>query len=169
MVEQEAELGAEPFIKLEMLSNPQYLSGARDLIAAVAKRTGFSDIACCQIALAVDEALCNIIRHGYKRQLDGKIWVELYKHGDDGGLRIVIEDEAEQIEPHQIKGRDLEDVKPGGLGVHIIREVMDEVIFEKRDGVGMRLTLIKIPSGNDELAPDACMAPSAEKEGCGDG
>ena len=132
-----------PFIRLEMQSNPLYLSGARDLIAAVAKRLGFSDVACCQIALAVDEALCNIIRHGYKRQGDGRIWVSLERRTDPDGLRIVIEDEARQVDPEKIRGRDLDEIRPGGLGVHIIREVMDEVVFEKRERIGMRLTLVK--------------------------
>jgi len=169
MADLETDLDAEPFIKLEMLSNPQFLSGARDLISAVAKRTGFSDIACCQIALAVDEALCNIIRHGYERQTDGRIWIELFKHGNDGGLRIVIQDEAKQIEPHEFQGRDLDDIKPCGLGVHIIKEVMDEVTLEKRDGVGMRLTLIKIPSRDDELTAGTCTGHNRNREGCGDG
>jgi hypothetical protein len=61
------------------------------------------------------------------------------------GLRIVIEDLGRQTDPGAIKGRDLDDVRPGGLGVHIIREVMDEVVYEKRPGGGMRLTLVKCP------------------------
>jgi len=141
-----------PFIRLEMQSNPLYLSGARDLIAAVAKRLGFSDVACCQIALAVDEALCNIIRHGYGRRGDGRIWVSLERCTAPEGLRIMIEDEAEQVDPERIRGRDLDEVRPGGLGVHIIREVMDEVVFEKRERIGMRLTLVKHLSAADSAA-----------------
>jgi hypothetical protein len=37
----------------------------------------------------------------------------------------------------------LDDIRPGGLGVYIIREIMDEVRYEKREGGGMRLTLTK--------------------------
>src|SRR5690606_15722248 len=134
-----------------MLSQPRYLSGARELVSAVAKRLGFGDTACGQIALAVDEALCNIIRHGYNRRTDGKIWLSIWPEpadsgeGSEGveGIRIVLEDEAAQVDPEQIRGRDLEDVRPGGLGVYIIRQVMDSVRYEKRPGVGMRLELIK--------------------------
>jgi anti-sigma regulatory factor (Ser/Thr protein kinase) len=127
-------------ILLEMQSNPQYLSGARDLVSGVSKRLGFSDMACSQIALALDEALCNVIRHGYKRALDRPIWVRITPIDTTGGLS-----EPTEADPVQIKGRALEDIRPGGLGVHIIREVMDEAIYERRDcGRGMRLTMVKL-------------------------
>jgi len=133
-----------PHISVEMLSNPVYLSGARQLVSSVAQRLGFDEMACSQIALAVDEALCNVIRHGYDRAVDRPIWLSLWPVEEGkGGLRIVIEDEAKQVDLDAIKSRKLEDVRPGGLGVHIIREVMDEVKYERREGAGMRLTLVK--------------------------
>jgi len=140
-----------PHIKVEMLSNPVYLAGVRDLVSVIAQRLGFGEADRAQIALAVDEALCNIIRHGYDRRIDCPIWLHIWPiatdRGSVHGLRIVIEDEARQVEPHHIRGRDLDDIKPGGLGVHIIKEVMDEAVYEKRDGGGMRLTLVKLKDG----------------------
>jgi len=139
-----------PHIKVEMLSNPVYLAGVRDLVSVTAQRLGFGDADRAQIALAVDEALCNIIRHGYDKRSDCPIWLHLWPLAHNGlvhGVRIVIEDEARQIDPTTIRGRDLEDIKPGGLGVHIIREVMDEAVYEKREGGGMRLTLVKLKDG----------------------
>ncbi len=138
-----------PHVTVELLSQPRYLGGARDLIAAVAKRFGFDDHECGRIALAVDEALCNIIRHGYDRREDGRIWIYVWPMREDGaeagGIRIVIDDEARQVDPSLIKGRELEDVRPGGLGVYIMREVMDDVDFARRDdaGEGMRLVMVK--------------------------
>jgi len=151
-----------PQIRLQLMSNPLYLSGARELVAAVSKRLGFADEACGKIALAVDEALCNVIRHGYGRASNRPIWISIWpmvEKGDAGlgaagpaadcadtlpsSLRIVIEDEARQVDPQVIRSRDLEEIRPGGLGVHIIKAVMDEVIYERREKVGMRLTMIK--------------------------
>ncbi len=142
-----------PHVHLQLVSQPRYLCGAREMILATMARFGFNDLACSQIALAVDEALANVICHGYKRQPTGMIWVSIWplNEGDDasvGGARIMIEDEACQVEPEQIKGRDLEEIRPGGLGVHIIREVMDVVEYTKRDGCGMRLVLEKRLEGN---------------------
>lgn len=147
-----------PPIRVELLSQAYVLCGARDLVSSVAKRMGFTDTECGQIALAVDEALCNIIRHGYDRREDGRIWLSVWPLTDPGvapakarGIRIEIEDEAKQIDPNKIKGRELEDIRPGGLGVYIIRQVMDSVRYEKRDGVGMRLVLTKSKNdGRDE-------------------
>lgn len=142
-----------PHIRVELLSNPLYLSGARELVAAVADRLGFPEESCGHIKLAVDEALCNVIRHGYDRRADGPIWLSLWPltdspanghpAGGGPGLLIVIEDEARQVDPEQIRSRDLDEIRPGGLGVHIIGEVMDDVKYEKRSGLGMRLTMLK--------------------------
>lgn len=141
-----------PHIRIEMQSNPLYLAGARELISGVCRRLGFTEMCTSQIALAVDEALCNVMRHGYEKQTDRPIWVSLWP-GPQGGkpeVKIVIEDEARQIEPCEIKGRDLEDVRPGGLSVHIIREVMDVAEYEKRPGTGMKLTMVKRQPDHDK-------------------
>lgn len=141
-------MNADPHIRVQLVSDPIYLSGARELVGSVAKRLGFDDLHCSKIALAVDEALCNIIRHGYDRAADRPIWISLWplEEGAAGGrrgLRVVIEDEARQVDPSSMKGRDLQDIRPGGLGVYIIREVMDEVSWERRSSVGMKLTMVK--------------------------
>ena len=157
-------------LKLEMLSQPRYLSGARELVAAVAKRLGFTERACGQIALAIDEALCNVMCHGYERDPNGVIWMSIEPLGgrspdnEATGIRIVIEDEAKQIDPDKIKSRNLDDIRPGGLGVHIIHEVMDSVRFQKRDAIGMRLSLEK----NIDSDQGADNAEGASTEGaCG--
>jgi anti-sigma regulatory factor (Ser/Thr protein kinase) len=133
-------------IQLKLVSDPRFLCGARELVASVAERLGFSDEACAQLKLAVDEALSNVIRHGYGKRMDGPIWLGVRPvHNAQGvsAITIVIEDEAKQVDPNEIRGRDLSEVRPGGLGVHIIHEVMDEVRYEKREGAGMRLTMTK--------------------------
>ncbi|MFN0132358.1 MAG: ATP-binding protein [Phycisphaerales bacterium] len=166
-------MNAQPDIRVHVVSDPTYLSGVRDLIAAVARRLSFSDDTCGQIALAVDEALANVIRHGYERRKDGPITISIWPlPGDNGhsrpGIRIVVEDEARQVDPGEIKSRDLDQIRPGGLGVHIIRQIMDEVVYEKRDGPGMRLTLVKRipadagkPGAAKPACPDCVCAPPA--------
>ncbi len=141
-------------IRIEISSNPLFLSGTREFIYHIASRLGFTDEACGQMALAVDEAICNVIRHGYDRQAGHPIWLTITPVGGVAApdaphdsptqaLRIVIEDEARQVDVNSIKSRDLDDIRPGGLGVHIIGEVMDEVRYEHRSPKGMRLTMLK--------------------------
>ena len=138
-----------PLIQMELKSDPRVLSGVRELVAAVCRRLAFEKASADQIALAVDEALANVICHGYARRPGNPIWISIHElQADKPSIKIVIEDEAPPVECCQIKGRDLEEIRPGGLGVHIIKEIMDEVIYEKRDTVGMRLTMTR--TGNRE-------------------
>jgi anti-sigma regulatory factor (Ser/Thr protein kinase) len=157
-------MDSRPEIELRLTSDPMYLCGARELVGCIARRIGFDDMDCSKIALAVDEALANIIRHGYDRAFDKPIWLGLspIKPSADsiGGIVITIEDEAKQVNPCDMKGRDLEDVRPGGLGVHIIHEVMDEVEYNKRTPCGMRLTMTK-------LAPRPAESPRLSENGTG--
>jgi serine/threonine-protein kinase RsbW len=173
----------EPQVKVEIRSNPLYLSGVREMISAVAKRLGFAEDACGQMALAVDEALCNVIRHGYAKQPDRPIWLTLYPEGgawESGSpsplngatderadaLRIIIEDEAQQVDPSKIQSRDLEQIRPGGLGVHIIKTVMDEAYYEKRGPVGMRLTMVKKRQTESKATPGASGGCCGGQPGC---
>ncbi len=133
----------EPAVRREMFSQPRFLAATRALVGSVAQRIGFNEFQCGQISLAVDEALCNVITHGYDRRDDGKLWLNLWPLDNPPGIQVVVEDLARQVDPCTIQPRDLDDVRPGGLGVHIIREIMDEVTYERRRERGMRLTMIK--------------------------
>ncbi len=132
-----------PPVRAEMTSDPRYLSAVRALVGQFAARCGFNEHQCGQIALAVDEAICNIINHGYQRREDGRIWIHLWPLQEPRGVKIVLEDEARQVDLETIRSRDLDDIRPGGLGVHIIREIMDEVEYAHREVRGMRLTMAK--------------------------
>lgn len=182
----------QPQVRIELRSNPLFLSGVRELVGAVAKRFGFPEEVGGQISLAVDEALCNVIRHGYQKQPDKPIWLSIWAEGGawaggtpapSGGtgderpdaIKIVIEDEAQQVDPAQIRSRDLDEIRPGGLGVHIIQTVMDQAVYEKRPSRGMRLTMVKkrVASGTDapkvRVGGDGCGCsdrPGGGSEAC---
>lgn len=132
-------------IEIQILSQPRYLCVARAAVAAAVEKFGFDDETVGQTMLAVDEAVTNVMRHGYEGAEDQPIWLRIAPTGPDGeaGFTIVVEDRGRQVDPAKIRGRDLDEVRPGGLGVHIIREVMDEVSYARRDGGGMRLTMAK--------------------------
>lgn len=135
-------------LRIEMPSQPKYLAGVRAFISSLALRFGFSENACSQIALALDEALCNVINHGYHRREDGPIWISVWPMGEPvEGIRILVEDEGEQVDPASIRSRDLDDIRPGGLGVYIINQIMDVVEFRTRNGKGMSLLMEKRLTG----------------------
>jgi sigma-B regulation protein RsbU (phosphoserine phosphatase) len=94
------------------------------------------------IVLAVDEACQNIIRHAYRGQPGGEIVLTV--KCDDGEMVISLIDFAPRIDPARVKPRDLADVRPGGLGTHFIREVMDSTEFpEPPPGCGNLLRMRK--------------------------
>jgi len=130
---------------LRIRSDPSELRVARDAVRATAEAAGFSPHDVAHITLAVDEALSNVIRHGYGGPCDQPIDLGITHTHDAHGhtLRVVIRDFGKQVNPDMICGRPLDEVRPGGLGVHIIRSVMDEVVYEAVEGGGMRLTLRK--------------------------
>lgn len=137
-------------LTLRIVSQPRYLCAVRAMIDSIAERLGFDDATRGTMILAVDEALTNVIRHGYDNADDKPIWIKINPLDGDRGIRIVIEDECPQIDPARLTGRDLADVKPGGLGVHIMKQVMDAVTIEPREGsLGMRLSMTK---SNQHLA-----------------
>jgi len=156
----------EPDVRLELYSQPRFLAATRAMIGNLAQRLGFSEVQCGQISLAVDEALCNVINHGYGRRPDGRIWLSVWEQdGEQPGMRIVIEDEARQVDPSTIRSRDLDDVRPGGLGVFIMREIMDDVCYEQRPAGGMRLTMVKLNRPDDSETEQPQQTSGEETEG----
>jgi len=113
------------------------------MIDTLCGRLGYTPAESSQLCLAIDEALCNVIRHGYDSAPDGRIRMEVHERTDTGRLEILIEDDAKQVDLDSIRSRDLDDVRPGGLGVHLISEIMDDAIYEHRNEGGMRLMMWK--------------------------
>lgn len=140
-------MSRDPDISLRIFSAPQSLRPVRVMVDALASQCGFDDHLCGQISLAMDEALANVIRHGYQGKRDGRIWISMWSHESPDCLEILVEDLGISVDPCSIRGRDLDDVRPGGLGVHFIRHTMDECSWEQRPGGGMRLRMLKkVPS-----------------------
>ncbi len=95
-----------------------------------------------KLILAVDEACCNIIRHGYGNTDTGSIALKLTR--EDDTLKFELRDTAAPIDPKQIRPRDLSECRPGGLGVNFIDALMDEWRIEPApSGVGNVLTMRK--------------------------
>jgi sigma-B regulation protein RsbU (phosphoserine phosphatase) len=149
-----ADSSKAPDLLLELTSQPRLLAPARAMVGAFAQRLGFNEIHSGQISLALDEALCNVINHGYERRPDGWIRLKVWDLGTDPpGIGIELEDRAKQVDPLTIQPRDLDEIRPGGLGVYIIREIMDEAVYEHRDEGGMRLRMTKQIPAASECAP----------------
>jgi len=128
-------------IRLSFWSDPQYLEPVRTLIQESALLLGLDEGEAHAIVLAVQEGAANVIRHCYKDCPDERI--DLRLTFQDNALEIRIDDYGKFVDPSEIKSRDLDDVRPGGLGVHLMNRVMDKVEFTKNEWGGTTLTLLK--------------------------
>ncbi len=137
-------------VDLSIRSDPKNLAVVRAAAEKMAHQEGFATNDVDGIVLAIDEALANVIKHGYEGRKEAEIQIRLEAVGDETeqrGLQVTLRDQGKQVDPAMIRGRDLEDVRPGGLGVHIIRTVMDEVEYRCLEEGGMQLRMVKYVQG----------------------
>jgi serine/threonine-protein kinase RsbW len=141
-------MSGELLLKLELRSNPNMLSVVRGAMERLTEVFGFVPAECRSVTRAVDEALTNIMRHCYKGELDQPIEVacsRVLRRGSaprQEGLEILLSDHGPAVDPSKLRGRRLDEIKPGGLGLHFIRQSMDTVEFKRLRGMN-QLQLIK--------------------------
>ena len=114
-------------------------------VATAANAAGLDDRAAYAVQMAVDEACSNIIEHAYGEQNRGDIACE-YKVTDES-LVITLRDQGRPFDPTAIADPELDariEQRPlGGLGVYLMRQLVDAVDYHYDPGIGNVLTLIK--------------------------
>lgn len=102
-----------------------------ELAAHAGRTAGFSDAEIGDIQLAIDEVCTNTIIHGLKK--DPSRTFQLIIQWQTGEIEILIYEAGEPFDPEGIQvpdtGAPLEDRTIGGLGIYLVREVMDEVTY----------------------------------------
>ena len=121
---------------------PEVLQEIRADLRKELGRLGLSRESRDGLVLAADEACSNIIRHGYGAKNTGEIIVEIFHNTKEIIVRLT--DSAPRVEMKSLKGRDLDDLGPGGLGLHFIRKLTDRVAYpDPPEGVGNIVELVK--------------------------
>ena len=138
-----AAAAGETILDFTFPSQAGQLKEVRAKVRETARTCGFAADAVEDIVLAVDEACQNIIRHAYSGSPEGEIVIEIRRAGGD--LVVLLRDFAETTDVTTVKPRDLDDVRPGGLGTHFMAEVMDRVEFLiPPEGRGNLLRMVKL-------------------------
>lgn len=133
---------SETVFHLNFPSQADRLKLVRSAVFDTAMLCGCSEGIARDIVIAVDEACQNVIRHAYKGSPDGQVVLDIARDGDN--IVLSLRDFADPVDPSKIKPRDLDDLRPGGLGTHFIKEVMDEVDFlPPPDGDGNLLRMVR--------------------------
>ena len=148
--------------KLAFTSDSCQLAEVRRAARAFLTKCGFDECTGELLVLAVDEACTNIIRHAYAHECK-PVRLEMERLRDR--VRFVLRDYGRSCSPDRIRSRALEDVRPGGVGVHIIRQAFDYVNYEPRPR-GTKLVLEKkLPQVPDSQGSSAGKsAPAMHKE-----
>jgi anti-sigma regulatory factor (Ser/Thr protein kinase) len=128
-------------VTVRVPSHPRYLQLVRLLAGEGASAAGFPEEERDRIELSVVEGFTNVIRHAYKGRTDQCIEVRVT--APPGLLRVELEDWATWVDPKGIASRPLDQVRPGGLGVHLMRSTMDRVDYRKNEHGGTTLVLEK--------------------------
>ncbi len=135
--------------RLRVQSNLDALTPLRSTISAFIGNQ-LSDIEKNRVILAVDEAVSNIIIHGYKGSPEGEI--ELIMQETPEQFKFILCDAAEPYNPLTVPDPDLdayhEEGRDGGLGVNIYRRIL-KVVYEKAEEGGNRLIMIR-EKGDDK-------------------
>ena len=136
--------------KLEIKSRTENLAEIREFINSAAVDAGFSKEAIDNIILAVDEACTNIIKHAYKYFPDGKIILNLKT--DKKTFTIEIIDYGKSFDPGLVPNPDLlkyyDEKRVGGLGMYLMKKLMDEVKYTSVPGKFNQVSLSKNINSN---------------------
>lgn len=137
----------------ELEASSSHLLPFRQKLRSLLEAGGFDAQAVHDVILSVDEVLANVIRHAYGgkegRTESGKIRVTISDREERA--EIVIQDEGLCFDPRSIPAPELPSRKPGGLGIYLVRSLMDEIDYEPLKPQGNRLRLVKYKKGKGEI------------------
>ena len=123
----------------------EFLDEIRNFVAEVAHEGGFTEKAIYSLQLAADEAASNIIEHAYQGVANASLQITCDMQDDE--LIITMRDSGKPFDPSNVKQpnlkADLSKRQIGGLGVYLMRKLMDEVRYESNAKTGNLLTMTK--------------------------
>ena len=142
-------------IRLEVASEPRLLESVRAVVRTYAANQGLPTERIDEVVLALDEACSNSMRHAYKDQTGGRLYLSL--RSGNGDLEFVLRDDGtpapeERTQRKELNVPTLDMLRPGGLGVQLIYRVFDEVSFERGEKKGNCVTMrLKAVAGDEPL------------------
>jgi sigma-B regulation protein RsbU (phosphoserine phosphatase) len=129
-------------LALRIAASVDQLRRIREAVREAVESCGCSAECAADVVMAVDEACQNVIRHAYCDDPGGAIELEIERCGED--LVISLRDFAPEVDPEEVRPRDLDEIRPGGLGTHLIREMVDSADFIRPEsGGGNLLRMVK--------------------------
>ena len=140
-------LGKDPDIygrHLFMHNNIRQVSRIQDWLEAISPDLGIDEMLIPGINLALEEAVTNVINYAYPKGTYGSIELDASLEGNE--LKFILSDSGKEFDPTLRPEADInagvEDRPIGGLGIHLVRQIMDSVSYERKEGMNI-LTMTK--------------------------
>ena len=120
-----------PELSIAIPSTTELLKMVVELARHIATINQFTPLEAQKIALAIDEAITNVIKHSYKGRMDEDIKLEFYTAPDGLKIKIVFTGVPPALgQPGLDLDKFIKEKKKGGLGVELIRRIMDSVQYK---------------------------------------
>jgi serine/threonine-protein kinase RsbW len=130
---------------LHVPSSTENLALIREFVTIIGKQAGLDDPDIGKLELAVDEACANVIEHAYGHDTSQEVIVRATF--DDDALRIDVEDTGRGFDPKDRPPAEVDKLiaarKSGGLGMHLMKMLMDEVHYDIEPGKKNELHMVK--------------------------
>ena len=130
---------------LNIESRTERLIAVREFVSSAARSFGFRDEDVSKIALAVDEACTNIIKHAYRFDPGKSITITV--RGRNGAFEVIIQDFGKEFDPMKVPTPDMREYlshfRKGGLGVYLMKSLMDKVEYSIVPGKRNEVRLTK--------------------------
>jgi serine/threonine-protein kinase RsbW len=130
---------------LQVPSSTENLALIREFVGSAALQAGFNSSEIAKLELAVDEACANVIEHAYGHDTTKEVIVRATL--DDESLSIDVEDTGNGFDPNSVDQEEIEQLiskrKTGGLGMRLMKTLMDEVRYECEPGKKNALHMMK--------------------------
>ena len=130
---------------LKIRSETEGLKLVREFVADVVRSSQMNAMLQNRIILAIDEAVTNIIKHAYDE--GRKDWIEVQIDVTPSRFEVLILDNGRSFNPKRVDQPDvhsnIEKGQQGGLGIFLMRQIMDEVEYQFREGIRNELRMVK--------------------------
>lgn len=142
---------------LQVPSSTQNLALIREFVSAVGEQAGFGENETLQLALAVDEACTNVIEHAYQNEETHEVTVRVTV--DEDAIAFEVIDRGRGFDPAQEPALPVEELirrrRSGGLGLRLIRTIMDDVQYRIVPGQMNELRMVKKRRREGEVKPES--------------
>jgi serine/threonine-protein kinase RsbW len=131
--------------KLRIPNQTDNLEIIRNFVSGIARKAGFKEEAVNKIELAVDEACSNVIEHSYQK--DENQHIDIAVRIDYQKLIVIVTDHGKSFDFSRVGAPDMKqylaELRVGGLGIYLMKMLMDEVEYQSVPGVKNEVRMVK--------------------------